>query len=141
MFRLIIGAGGMFWLLHFNFKMRHHRCCGLPQLIEHPIKQDKSFPLIFIERVFLGVRAQAHGLLHVIKRQQVIFPLLIQHLQEQGFFRHTHIIRADPNGLFRHFGIRHLRQAIRHQIRVHAVFFDPIIGRHRHPKITHSAIG
>jgi hypothetical protein len=49
---------------------------------------------IFLHRLFLGITTQMNALAKVIHVAQVVFPLLIQHVQHQCFFKMTHHIRA-----------------------------------------------
>ena len=69
------------------------------------MEQTERLALVFVERIFLGIGAQADALAEVIQRQQVVFPQLIQDGKIQALFHIAHDLGAILGNLFRHFSI------------------------------------
>src|SRR6266404_1299456 len=60
----------------------------------HVFEKDERFLLKFNERIFLPVAAQANALFQVVERQQVVFPLRVDHVEDDAAFEPAHQVRA-----------------------------------------------
>ena len=60
---------------------QNHRCC-FPQSCKQLFKHHESLTLIFIERILLGIGPEGYTLAKLVKAQQMLFPLLVQNLQQ-----------------------------------------------------------
>src|SRR2546429_3501237 len=61
----------------------------------HVFEQDKTFLLELDERILLPVTAQADALFQMVKREQVIFPLRIDHIEDDAPLEPAHQFRAE----------------------------------------------
>ena len=77
--------------LHRHHQPHHIHAHPLQQVAEH----RKSFQLVFVERVALRIAAQPNHLAQMLQQRQMLAPMLVQQLQQQGFFQLVHQIRAE----------------------------------------------
>ncbi len=71
------------------------------QARKHMRKELECLALIFVERIALGVAAQAHRLAQMLQRHKVLAPEEIERLQQHGLFDVPHGWRADLRHLAR----------------------------------------
>ena len=63
--------------------------------IHHGREHVEPFPLILDERVFLSIPAQTDAIPKLIHAEKVVFPVMVDHLQEQHFFQIAEQVRAE----------------------------------------------
>ena len=98
----------------------------LAQAPQHIFEQHEGFALILVQRIALGVSAQADALAQVIQRQQMVFPKLVENLQQHALFGETHDLRAIFRFLGRHRRIGGLGNALQNFFVGDAFFLRPI---------------
>ena len=76
--------------------------CGLAQIAQHGFEQIEGLRFIFIQRVALSIGPQDNAAAQMIQGQKMIFPGLIEQLQQQTLFHHAHDIGAIVSRFFRH---------------------------------------
>src|SRR5580704_4725476 len=69
-------------LLHLNMEEVAHRL--VVDARHHVFKKNERFLFEFDERIFLPVAAQANALFQVVEREQVVFPLRIDHVENDA---------------------------------------------------------
>jgi len=63
--------------------------------LHHAGEEIVPFALVFDERILLTVAAQADPVTQVVHCKQVIFPVVVDHLEHEGLFQETHQLGAE----------------------------------------------
>src|SRR6266446_1572499 len=66
----------------------------------HVFEEDKRFLLELDDGIFLRVAAEPDALFQVVQREQVVFPLRIDHVENDAAFEPAHQVRAELFFLF-----------------------------------------
>ena len=96
---------------------------------EHRFEQREGLALIFVERVALGVAAQADGLAQMLQHDEMLAPELVERLQEHALLDLAHQIRAKLGGLARGGGIGLFSDALADLLVGDAFFLGPVDDR------------
>ncbi len=63
--------------------------------VHHVLEHGERFFLVLDQRIFLAVAAKPDAFLQVVHRQQVVFPLVVDHVQHDDAFSLAEIVRPD----------------------------------------------
>ena len=134
-----IGAGFVHFLIRalevifvrgrLELHLRQHGGDTVAQTFEHFLEQVEGFPLVFVERVALRISPEPDPLTQMVEGQQVLFPALIQQLQQKALFHHAHDVGADVGGLFGHHAVGDVGQAFADFLIGDAFFLGPFLDR------------
>jgi hypothetical protein len=81
-------------------QMEQHARGFKAQLVQQMLEQREGFGLELVERVALGIAAQADHRAQGVELLQVLAPVLVDGLQQDLLFDPAHQFRADIGGLF-----------------------------------------
>ena len=82
------------------------------------VKSSIGFLLVFDQRILLPVRAVADALLQLVHRQQVVFPLVVDHLQHHDALGLAHHVRAHQVFLLLVPALQLVEDGVRHLLAV-----------------------
>ena len=92
-------------MLRVKLQIREKRRHAHAQVDQHRFEQGERLALVLVQRVALPVRPEADALAQMIERQQVLLPVLVQHLQEKVLLDHAPQVAAVIGRLLGHLAI------------------------------------
>ena len=108
-------------------QLRRHR---LAEAAEHRLEQLEGFGLVLVQRVALGVAAEADHLAEMVERDQMLAPEMVERLQQHRLLDLAHDLGREADGALR----RRISSAARDDALAHllvgdALFLGPVLDR------------
>ena len=63
--------------------MAEHHCHRLAEAGKQPLEHGEGLALVFVQRILLRVGAKGNALAKLVEAEEMLFPLLVQHLQQK----------------------------------------------------------
>ena len=101
----------------------------LAQIAEHGLEQLEGLGLVLVQRVALGIAAEADHRAQVVEIDQVLAPQMVERLQQDRLLDVIHDLGAEALGALGRRLVGGLEQALAHVLVVDALLLDPLLDR------------
>ena len=116
----------LFLRIRLDYGVANHNGNTLFQNIQHAREHIERFFFIFVQRVFLTISTQNNGVAHQIQSGDMIFPQLIQNLQENALLHHFNSVGRQRGFTFCHAVVNFLQNPFFQAFAVKFRFVAPV---------------